>query len=317
MTRIDLGLLTSLDALLSTGSVTQAAHRMHLSTPAMSHTLGRIREMVGDPLLVRAGRKLVHTPRALELAGPVNRLLAEAQALLQPTAADSLASVRRRFVVRAPEGVPVVFGATLALALQEAMPLASLHFMPDGHADADALREGRIDLDIGSLRERPAEAQTVELASQRLIGALRAGHPLAKGRPSVKRYAAARHVAITPRQGEVSPVDAALGEAGLSRFVALSVPSAHAALIVAARSDLVASVPERSARAMQAGLGLVLFELPLPMLVRPLLLAWHPRHAADPAHTWLRECLQRVLSSSPWISPPLTSVGRARRANRS
>lgn len=316
MNRIDLGLLAALDALLSTGSVTQAAQRMHLSTPAMSHTLGRIREMVGDPLLVRAGRQLVPTPRALELAGPVNRLLAEAQALLQPSAAAGLAGVQRRFVVRAPEGIPVVHGATLALALQETMPLASLHFVPDGHADADALREGRIDLDIGSLRERPTEAQTLVLSSQRLIGAVCAGHPLSKGRPSAKRYTAERHVAITPRQGEISAVDAALGEAGLARFVALSVPSAHAALIVAARSALVASVPERSAHAMQAGLGLALFELPLPVRVRPMLLAWHPRHNADPAHTWLRNCVQRVLSNPQWVAPPLAAVRAARGTSR-
>lgn len=314
MTRIDLGLLASLDALLSTRSVTQAAQRMHLSTPAMSHTLGRIRTMVGDPLLVRAGRQMVPTPRALELAGPVNRLLAEAQALLQPGAAASLASVRRRFVVRAPEGVPVVFGAALALAMQETMPLASLQFVSDGHADADAFRDGRVDLDIGRLQELPTEAQSVVLSSQRLIGAVRAGHPLSKGRPSVKRFAAERHVAITPRQGEALAVDTALAEAGFTRFVALSVPSAQAALIVAARTALVACVPERAARAMQAGLGLALFELPLPVLVQPMLLAWHPRHNGDPAHTWLRNCVQRISSDPNWVLPPLAFLRRSRAA---
>jgi len=312
MNRIDLGLLASLDALLTTGSVTQAAQRMHLSTPAMSHALGRIRAMVGDPLLVRAGRHLVPTPRALELAGPVNRLLSEAQALLQPTTADNLAGVRRRFVVRAPEGVPVVFGAGLALAMQESMPLASLQFVSDGQADIDAFRDGRVDLDIGRLHEWPAEAQTVVLSSQRLVGAVRAGHPLSTARPSVKRFAAERHVAITPRKGEVLAVDAALEDAGYTRFVALSVPSAQAALIVASRSALVACVPERAARAMQAGLALALFDLPLPVPEQPMLMAWHPRHNADPAHAWLRQCVQRVAGDPDWLLPPLAPQRRAR-----
>src|SRR5256885_1841985 len=92
----DLNLLIALDALLSTGSVTQAAGRMHLSTPAMSHTLARIREAFGDPILVRAGRSLVPTPRALALAEPVRALLAQARALQDPVDAGGLAGLRRR-----------------------------------------------------------------------------------------------------------------------------------------------------------------------------------------------------------------------------
>ena len=170
---MDLNLLIALDALLETGSVTAAAQRLHRSTPAMSHTLARIRTMLGDPILVRAGRKLVPTPRALELMEPVNRLLAQANALLAQGAARSLAGVKRTFVVRAPDGIPVVFGAALALALEEAMPSARLLFLPEGHSDVSALREGRIDLDIGSFRGRHPEIEIDAISAQTLVGAVR------------------------------------------------------------------------------------------------------------------------------------------------
>jgi len=304
MKSFDLGLLAALDALLATGSVTRAAERLHLSTPAMSHTLARIRDMVGDPIFVRAGRRLVPTPRALELMEPVSRLLAQAQSLLAPSTARGLADVRRRFIVRAPEGIPVVFGAALAQALLETMPLASLQFVTEGHSED--LREGRIDLDLGAFRQQAPEVEVTVLYEQKIVGAVKAGHPLLQGRPSLKRFLAERHVAVTPRPGEVSPVDAALAAAGHERFVALSVPSAHGVLLVASRSNLVASVPERTARAMHAGLGLELFDLPLPVPGLPMALAWHPRYSADPAHTWLRGCIQRVLTDTS-LAPPSTS----------
>ena len=308
----DLNLLTALDALLSTGSVTAAAERMHLSTPAMSHTLARIRESFGDPILVRAGRKLVPTPRALALAEPVRALLAQAQALRAPADAESLAALRRRFVVRAPEGIAVVFGASLSQALEVEMPLASLQFLPETHADPGALREGRIDLDVGSFRGTDPETETQVLSEQTLVGAVRAGHPLLKGLKKTPmtagRYAAARHVGVTPRQGEPSPVDTALGQLGLQRQVALLVPSTFSALIAASRTELVASVPERTARGMAASLGLAVFELPVAVQSEPLRMAWHPRHRADPAHQWLRERIRRVLNGRQWIVPSVASL---------
>ncbi|MBT2336688.1 LysR family transcriptional regulator [Variovorax paradoxus] len=314
----DLNLLIALDALLSTGSVTAAAERMHLSTPAMSHTLARIRESFGDPILVRAGRKLVPTPRALALAEPVHALLAQAQALRAPADAEGLAGVRRRFVVRAPEGIAVVFGASLSLAMEIEMPLAALQFLPETHADPGALREGRIDLDVGSFRGTDPETETQVLSEQTLVGAVRAGHPLLKGLKktpmTAERYAAARHVGVTPRQGEPSPVDTALAELGLQRQLALLMPSTFSALIAASRTELVASVPERTARGMAASLGLVVFELPVAVQSEPLRMAWHPRHRVDPAHQWLRECIRKLLNDRRWIAPSVASLtGGAKR----
>jgi DNA-binding transcriptional LysR family regulator len=317
MKSFDLGLLAALNALLTTGSVTRAAERVHLSTPAMSHTLARLREMLGDPLFVRAGRRLVPTPRALALREPVGRLLEEAHALLLPQGDRALAAAQRRFIVRAPEGIPMVFGGALALALQETLPLCSLHFLPQEPGDQEALREGRIDIEIGDLHLKAPEVESVVLSAQKLMGVARAGHPLLKGRLTVARFAAEPQVSLSVRPGEVSAVDAALADAGHARRTVLGVPSAHAAMMVAARSSLVACVPERTARAMHAGLGLVLFELPLAVPIRPSLMAWHPRHSADPAHTWLRGCIQRVMAAASSTPPPsVTNAAASPRARR-
>lgn len=312
MKTYDLNLLRALQALHDTGSVTAAAERMHLSVPAMSHTLARLRDAMGDPLFVRAGRRLVPTPRALELREPVARLLAEAQALAAPVAArQALADVARTFVVRAPEGTAVGFGAALAMALQSVMPRSTLHLLAEAVGDMSALRDGRIDLDIGSFRRRDPEVKVQELSRQGLMVAM---HPDAvpDGKLTPKRYAALRHIAVTPRPREPSPVDDALEALGLRRQVVLIVPNSPAALLAAARSPFAATVPERLARAMGAGLGLRLLDLPLAVETEPMLMAWHPRLDADPAHRCLRQCVLQVITDPsprlPTFSAPVPSL---------
>lgn len=294
----DLNLMRTLDAVLATGSVTAAAERLHLSVPATSHALRRLREVIGDPVLVRAGRRLVPTPRALELKEPVAQWLAQAQAMARPASAQDLANLRRAFVLRAPDGMAVSFGAGFAAALHEAMPHATLHMVSETFGDARSLRDGRVDLDIGRIRLRDPELEVLELGRQPLVGAVHAGHALARGRRSAKRYAEQRHVVVLDRPGEPSPVDDALAELGLTRFVALTVPIAYAALAVAARSELVATVAQRLARALAPGLGLVVFDLPFETAREPSVMAWHPRHAADPAHAWLRGLVRRTLEEA-------------------
>lgn len=312
MKSYDLNLLLTLDALLSSGSVTAAAARMHLSTPAMSHALARAREVFGDPILVRAGRKLVPTPRAAALAEPVRELLRQAQALRDAVPQD-IAQLQRRFVLRAPEGWAVVYGAALLQALNTRMPLAGLQMLPEAHHDPEALREGRIDVDIGSTRRLDGRLRAQVLSQQPMVGAVRAGHAVlgsSAGRRKVPlaRFAAARHVDVTPRAGEPAPVDRALAEAGLERDIALLVPSTFTALIAASRSDLVACAPERTARAMAGPLGLVVFRLPVAVSTEPTRMAWHPRHDADPAHAWLRECLQQVFLGAYQVTAAASAV---------
>lgn len=296
MKTYDLNLLRVLDAVLSAGSVSAAAERLHLSVPATSHALARLREVMGDPLLVRAGRRLVPTPRALELREPVAQWMAQAQALVQRDTRSNLATLQRAFVVRAPEGMTIAFGAALAQALRRDLPHCTLTFLPETQDDPAALREGRVDLDIGHFRPREPEVQRIELLPQRQVAVVRRGHALSARPLTARRYASALHVAVLRREGAASPVDDALAALGLARDIVLTVPQANVSAIIAARSDLVATLSERVAAAMAATLGLALLPLAFAPAPDALLMAWHPRQSADPAHTWLRQRFLQLLT---------------------
>jgi DNA-binding transcriptional LysR family regulator len=311
MKSLDLNLLNALDVLLSTGSVSAAAHRMHLSTPAMSHTLARIREALGDPILVRAGRRLVPTPHALELREPVRRLVAEARELMRPGDGLHLPRLQREFVVRAPDGIGVIHGAVLLAALRQTMPLVTLRFVPEVDSDGQALREGRIDIDIGAVHDRGPEVRTEALYVQRIVAAVRAGHALTAARVTLKRFVGEAHVAIAQRGRAAEAVDRALAAAGCKRAVALTVPSAYGALMAAARSDLVACGPQPMVRGVAAGLGLEEIKLPVAVPDEQVVQAWHPRMDADPAHRQLRHCVA-ALSRGPFARGPVEqTVGSA------
>lgn len=292
MDDIDLNLLPALDALLSEGSVTAAARRLGLSASAMSHTLARLREATGDPLLVRAGRGLVPTPRAEEIAGRVHDLAREARAVLSPRRDGlALATLDRTFTLRASEGFLAVFAAPLVSAVSAAAPGVRLRFAPKPVKDTAALREGEIDLEIGVLGDAPPEVRALLLFRDRYVGAVRAGHPLLAEPMTAARYAACRHVVVSRRGEAEGPVDAALSDLNLARRIVAVVPGFPDALAIARRTDLVAQVTRSSFHPVGGQAladGLVAFDLPVTTPEIAISLQWHPRLEADPAHRWLR-----------------------------
>ncbi len=148
----ELNLLTALDALLAAGSVAGAARRLGPSASAMNRTLARLRAATGDPLLVRAGKGMVPTPRAVGLRERVHDLTIEAQAVLRPAAASlDLAALERTFAIRASDGFVEIFAARLGAAATAVAPNARLRFAAKPDKNVGALREGTIDLEIGVL----------------------------------------------------------------------------------------------------------------------------------------------------------------------
>lgn len=289
MADIDLNLLSALDALLAEGSVTGAARRLGLSASAMSRTLARLREATGDPLLVRAGRGLVPTPRALELRERVHVLAQDVRTVLAPRdAALDPSTIARTFTIRANDGFVGLFGARLFAAVVDVAPQVRLRFAPKPDKQADPLREGRIDLEIGVLGEFAPEVRTQALFRDDFVGVVRVGHPLLEGDAiTPERYAACRHI-VSSRRGEVDgPVDRALAESGLARTVAMVVPGFAEAIRVASETDLVALVPRSATRAIDPGMQC--FALPVRTPTITVSAMWHPRMGADPVHRWFRE----------------------------
>lgn len=287
----DLNLLIALDALLAEGSVVKAARRLGLSESAMSRTLARLRAVTGDPLLVRAGRGLVPTPRAVQLRERVPGLAEEVRAVLRPAEAVDIARLERSFTLRASESFIEVYAARLVGRVAAEAPGVLLRFAPRGNRDAQALRDGLIDLDIGVHSETTPELKVQSLLRDRLVAAVREGHPLTR-RATVtpEQYAACGHV-LTSRRGLVRDrVDEALAALGLARKVVAVVPSFPAALAIVRASDLTALVSERQLAAGVAGVRILPLPAKLAIALDEVVVTqmWHPRQDADPAHRWLR-----------------------------
>ena len=292
----DLNLLVTLDVLLAEGSVARAARRLQLSPSAMSRALARLREATGDPLLVRAGRGLVPTPRALELREPVGRLVEDARSVLRPAEALDLARLVRTFTLRSSEGFAETFGPGLIARVQAEAPGVRLRFVQKPDKDSGALREGSVDLETGVVGPPIGpEVRAQALFRDRFVGVVRAGHELSRGAVTPARYAAGRHVVASRRGLEAGPIDEALAALGLAREVATVVDGFATALALARATDLVACVPEAHTAGLRAGMHSFALPVAVPELTVSLL--GHPRQDADPAHRWLRGCVREVCAS--------------------
>ncbi len=291
MPKPDFNLLVTLDVLLAEGSVAGAARRLRLSPSAMSRSLARLRKTVGDPLLVRAGRGLVPTPRAQELRGRVGQLVQEAEAALRPAEKLDLERLVRTFTLRTNEGFAENFGPGLIARVgQEALGVR-LRFVQKLDKDSKPLRDGTVDLETGVVGETTGpEVRAQALFRDRFVGVVRAGHPLSRGKVTPPRYASARHVGVSRRGLDKGPIDEALEPLGLERDVAAVVGGFSTALALARASDLVATVPERHTGSLRAGMHSFALPFATPQITVSLL--WHPRLDADPAHRWLRGCVR-------------------------
>lgn len=293
MSTPDLNLLVTLDVLLAEGSVARAAKRLRLSPSAMSRALARLRETTGDPLLVRAGRGLVPTPRALELRERVSQLVQDAEAVLRPAEQIDLTQLVRTFTLRTSDGFVENFGAQLIARVDAQAPGVRLRFVPKPDKDSTPLRDGTVDLETGVVGKTAGpELRTQALFRDRLIGVVRIGHPLSQGEITPSRYAAGRHISVSRRGLDKGPIDEALKPLELEREIVTIVAGFSTALALARATELIASVPERHTANLRAGMHS--FSLPISMPTFTVAMLWHPRLDADLAHRWLRGCLREV-----------------------
>jgi DNA-binding transcriptional LysR family regulator len=296
MSRPDLNLLVTLDVLLAEGSVARAAQRLRLSPSAMSRALARLRATTGDPLLVRAGRGLVASPRALELREQVRRLVQDSEAVLRPAEMLDLKRLERTFTLRASEGFAETFGPALIARIGKDAPGVRLRFMLKANKDSAPLREGTVDLETGVVGKTTGpEVRAQALFHDRFVGVVRKGHALSQGKVTPRRYAAGRHILVSRRGLDRGPIDDALQRQGLTREIVTIVGGFATALALARSSDLIASVPERHTAKLRA--GLCSFALPVAIPEVTISLLWHPRMDGDPAHRWLRACVREVCAT--------------------
>lgn len=296
----DLNLLVTLDVLLSEGSVAGAARRLRLSPSAMSRALARLREATGDPLLVRAGRGLVPTPRAIELRDQVGPIVEGAKAVLRPTKALDLARLSRRFVLRSSEGFAETFGPQLLSMVAIQAPGVTLQFLTKPDKESAPLREGEVDLETGVIDAVTApELRAVPLFRDRWIGVVKGDHPLAVAPVTAESYAEAGHIQVLRRGLHSTEIDEAGRAAGVERRIATVVSGFSTALALVRETQLIATVPERHTEGLRKGLHS--FELPFGIAAFTISILWHPRMDGDEAHRWLRGLVRTTCAAGPEV----------------
>jgi DNA-binding transcriptional LysR family regulator len=292
---VDFNLLIALDALLEENSVAAAADRLNLSPPAMSRTLARIRRATGDDILVRTGRTMTPTPRALELREETRELVRRGTAVLTPPRTLDLDILDRAFTIRSHDALASALALPLTAAIAQAAPHVKLRFLAEPAADVSDLARGRTDLEVGATEPSRPEIAADTIGTDQMVAVFRNGHPLSDGELTPERFAAACHVSVSRRGRLRGAIDDALAERGLRRPVIAALPTAAAALDLAARSDLVTAVTERVCRPAWTRLGLRTSPLPFYVPPVPVILSWHHRNDSDPAHAWLRDQIRTAL----------------------
>ena len=284
---LDLNLLVALDALLLEANVGRAAMRIGLSQPAASHALRRLRDMLGDPLLVRTGARMELTPRAQALRAPLAQALDQVRGLFMPDEFDAARS-ERRFRLMMPDLAVELLMPPLMKKLDAIAPGVRIDVVPwRGPAIFTAEFARTIDMVI-SIGDafKGFHRQLLYTDSDAL--AVRRGHPAGARLKNKDTFLKARHVAVVIRGQSEDLIDTWLQTKKLERRIALVVPSYIEALHVAARTDLVAFVPRRLIAALSKQLSLVTVAPPLDPGIDEQFMFYPTRAQMDPGSIWLR-----------------------------
>lgn len=284
--RIDLNLLVILDALLAEQHVTRAAERLHLSQPAVSHALARLRDLLGDPLLVRAGSGLVPTARALELIAPLSEALARVQSLLAPNTFDP-ASARRSFrLAMSDYGAAIILPGLIRTLRTEApgIDLQIRHASREGMVEG--LLNGDIDLAAGVLPELPGELCSMPLFEERYVCLLDRQSLPAGGALDLPTYLSRPHVLLEMRGSGTPEIERTLTALRERRRVAVSLPHWSVAPQFISGTDLILTVASRALKDVDDD---SLTVVPPPFEIAPFTFvsAWHKRRGGDQALNWL------------------------------
>jgi DNA-binding transcriptional LysR family regulator len=295
---LDLNLLVALDALLEERNVTRAAERTGVTQSAMSHALARLRALVGDPLLVRGKSSMVATARAEALALPIRRVLEGIVLALESPEPFEPRTAHLSVRIATSDYGELVLLPKLVRRLEREAPHIDLRLVPHSGDSAGPLVDGTVDLILAPVRPVD-EAHGVlakRLFDESFVCVVRRGHPLAKKKLTLARFAAASHALIAPRGREGSLADDSLARLGLSRRVAVTIPHFLVAPHVVAESDLVLILAARVAAQLAGPLGLVVLAPPKELGLTGFRMSaiWHERTQADPAHRWVRELFTNV-----------------------
>ncbi len=288
---VDLNLLKAFDALMNERAVTRAAARIGLSQPAMSHALSRLRGLFSDDLFVRTATNMEPTARAREIAPLVATAIEHIEAALSLGAGFEPARSAAVFTAGMAEYAEIALVGKLAQAFAREAPGATLRLLPaSGHEAIEQLERGATDVAVAHLPHLPAHVEAIVLLRDPFVVVARKDHPITGQHLSLEAYAAQQHVLVSPRGATSGALDGILVDFGLKRRIALLVATYLAVPAALAGSDLVATVPRRTARQIAATAEIAIMPLPIDFATT-VSMAWHRRAASDPAQAWFRAML--------------------------
>lgn len=287
---IDLNLLVALEALLDERNVTRAAQRLGMSQPAASRALGRLRALFRDALLVDGPGGYVLSARAEDLRPALRRVLSGVGDMLDAVTFDPATAVGRVRLLM-PDLQAATLAPPLLARLARDAPGLDLDIAAASADGIALLEQGEADAMVALIDDAPAGIQRRRLYDERLMTLMRAGHPALAETLTLERFLALDHIVVSVSGLGAPPVDTALARSGLTRRVKLRVPNFLAAVEIAARSDLVMTLPGSLARVAAAMRGLVSAPPPLDLGIFPISLAWHARMQDAPRHVWLRRTI--------------------------
>ncbi|HEX2571260.1 MAG TPA: LysR family transcriptional regulator [Polyangia bacterium] len=292
---LDLNLLVTLDAVLTEGSVQRASARLGVTQSAVSHALARLREALGDPLVVRTPRGMVPTARAMRLGGTLRHCLAELEGAMHSEAPFDPATAQRAFTLSAADATEFLLLPQLMRRLAEEAPGVDILVRPPLPEVVPDLESGALDLALGVFAEVPGGLRRQPVIHERFVCMVRRGHPRVRRALSLDAYLELSHISIAPRGTAGNLVDDALARMGRSRRVALRVPHFLVAPLVVAETDLVLILPEHLARRYAEMLPIELIKPPIELTGFTLHQLWHERVQNDAGHVWLRRTVAEIL----------------------
>lgn len=290
---LDFNLLRAFDALLREKHVTRAADRLEVSQSTMSVSLAKLRDLLGDELLMRSGAGLMPTELALLLWPRVQDAIAAMERVIEPARFDP-ASANHTFRLILIDYIDLLMMPTVMRRIRAEAPGVKVHVLQTNpHHFGELMAAGEVDLALTYFPSAPEYLKGRKLFSDRFLGLAARGHPVL-GRPlDVADFCALPHVTIEPAAAQIYNVqiDAALEPHGLSRRVQMVKPSFLALPFMLESSDMVACIPARLARRMMRMAAVEVFDIPLDLPLFDVRMLWHPRTQHSPAHEWLREVM--------------------------
>ena len=288
--KVDLNLFVVFDTIYAEGGITRASRRLNLSQPAISHALGRLRQMFDDPLFTRHGHNMTPTPLARRLIEPIRQSLQGLEVALGKLDRFDPRAAAKRFVIGMRDPLESVVLAELMRNIVRDSPNIDVNVVRSERRDLEReLSAGTLDVALDVLLPLPEEIRRRRLAVEWLTVLARRRHPALRSPLTLDAYLAQEHIAVSSRRRGPSAEDFELGRHNLRRRVRLRCRNYFAACRVVSETDLVLTMPRRYARILNAQFGNQLLPFPLEVPAFDTYIYWHANADADPANEWLRQ----------------------------